>query len=153
MTAPCPACGKPRGTNATCLSCRDAAAKELAREATDVTDETLSSRARRAGLFADRPPWYARFGAGRVLTRLRLLSMVLGDYVHGRYRKLPWPALAACAAAAAYVLSPLDLVPDFLVPLGWSDDLLVLAMAWGFVKRELRDYCAWKGISPAHFGL
>ena len=21
------------------------------------------------------------------------------------------------------------------------------------VKRELRDYCAWKGLSPAHFGL
>ena len=28
-----------------------------------------------------------------------------------------------------------------------------LALTWGLVKRELRDYCAWKGLSPAHFGL
>jgi hypothetical protein len=29
----------------------------------------------------------------------------------------------------------------------------VVALTWGLVKRELRDYCAWKGLSPAHFGL
>lgn len=155
MAAPriCPACGKPRGTNVDCLSCRDAAAKELAREAKDITDESLAKHAQAASLFAERPPWYARFGAGKVLTKLRLLRMVVSDYVAGRYRKAPWGAVAACAAAIAYVLSPFDLVPDFLVPVGWTDDLVVLALAWGFVKRELREYCAWKGMSPAHFGL
>jgi uncharacterized membrane protein YkvA (DUF1232 family) len=79
--------------------------------------------------------------------------MVLADYATGRYRKLPWRSLVACAAAAAYVLSPFDLIPDWLVPVGWTDDLLVLALAWGFVKKELREYCGWKGVSPAHFGL
>jgi len=28
-----------------------------------------------------------------------------------------------------------------------------VALTWGLVKRELRQYCAWKGLSPAHFGL
>ena len=149
----CPACGKPQGTNATCLSCRDSAAKELAREARDVTDASLSVQADAAALFSDRPPWYARVGAGKVLTKLRLLRMVLGDYLSGQYRKVPWRAIAVCAAAVAYVLSPFDLVPDWLVPVGWTDDLVVLALAWGFVKKELREYCAWKGVSPAHFGL
>ena len=32
-------------------------------------------------------------------------------------------------------------------------DLLVVSMAWAIVKKELREYCAWKGVSPAHFGL
>ncbi len=150
---PCPACGKPQGTNAGCLSCRDAAARELAREATDVTDTSVPRLAEAAARFSDRPPWYARVGAGKVLTKLRLLRMVLGDYVSGRYRKVPWRAVVVCAAAVAYVVSPLDLIPDFLVPVGWTDDILVLALAWGFVKKELREYCAWKGVSPAHFGL
>ncbi len=150
---PCPACGKPQGTNATCLSCRDSAAKELAREAKDVTDTSLPERADAAALFSARPPWYARVGAGKVMTKLRLLRMVLGDYASGHYRKVPWGAIAVCAAAVAYVLSPFDLVPDFLIPVGWTDDLVVLALAWGFVKRELREYCSWKGVSPAHFGL
>ncbi len=151
--ATCPACGRRRGSNAECLSCRDAAARELAAEARDVTDASLPERLSAVARFTDRPPWYARFGAGKVLTRLRLLRMVLGDYVGGRYRQLPWRAVAVCAAAIAYVLSPIDLIPDWLVPIGWTDDLVVLALAWGVVKRELRDYCAWKGLSPAHFGL
>ena len=154
MTPPsCPACGRPQGSNGACLSCRDAAARELAREAKDVTDATLAARAEAAGRFLDRPPWYARVAAGRVLTKVRLLRMVLGDYAAGRYRKLPWAAAVACAAAVAYVLSPFDLIPDFLVPIGWTDDLVALAVAWNVVKKELRAYCAWKGLSPAHFGL
>jgi uncharacterized membrane protein YkvA (DUF1232 family) len=155
-TAPfiCPACGKLQGTNAECLSCRDAAAKELAREARDVTDEAaLAARAEAARRFGENPPWYARYGAGRVLTRLRLLRKVVGDFASGRYRRMPWRSVAVCAAAIAYVVSPFDLIPDFLVPVGWTDDLLVLALAWGVVKKELREYCAWKGVSPAHFGL
>jgi uncharacterized membrane protein YkvA (DUF1232 family) len=149
----CPACGKPQGSNAACLSCRDAAARELAREAKDVTDESLPGTAGAVHRFLSRPPWYARFAAGRLLTRLRLLAMIVGDYASGRYRRVPWRAIALCAAAIAYVLSPIDLIPDWLVPVGWTDDLLVLAAAWTMVKRELRDYCTWKRISPAHFGL
>jgi len=79
--------------------------------------------------------------------------MVLRDYANGTYRKLPWRAVAALAAAVVYVVSPFDLIPDFLGPLGWTDDLLVVALTWGLVKRELRAYCEWKGLSPAHFGL
>lgn len=149
----CPACGKAQGTNAACLSCRELAARELVEEARDVTDTSLPERLETLRRFTDRPPWYARFGAGKVLTRLRLLRMVLGDYLSGRYRKVPWRAVVVCAAAAAYVVSPFDLIPDWLVPVGWTDDLLVLALAWGIVKKELREYCAWKKISPAHFGL
>jgi uncharacterized membrane protein YkvA (DUF1232 family) len=149
----CPACGKPQGSNAGCLSCRDAAAKELAKEARDVTDAGLRHRADAVGRFLDHPPWYARFAAGKLLTRLRLLRMIVADYACGAYRLVPWRTIAVCAAAIAYVLLPFDLIPDWIVPVGWTDDLLVLTLAWTMVKRELREYCAWKGISPAHFGL
>jgi uncharacterized membrane protein YkvA (DUF1232 family) len=153
MARTCPACGRPQGTSATCLSCRDAAARELAAEAQDVTPASLSERADRVGRFLARPPWYARAAPGRLLARVRLLRMVLKDYAAGRYRDVPWKAVAVIAAALAYTLSPLDLIPDFLGPVGWTDDVVVVALAWGLVKRELRDYCAWKGLSPAHFGL
>jgi uncharacterized membrane protein YkvA (DUF1232 family) len=153
VTLTCPACGRPQGSNAACLSCRDAAARELAEAARDVTEESLPGRAEAARDFTERPPWYARTGAGKVLTKVRLLWMVLGDYAAGRYRKVPWRSVIVCAAALAYVLSPFDLIPDWIVPIGWTDDLVVLAVAWGLVKRELREYCTWKGLSPAHFGL
>lgn len=149
----CAACGKALGTNAGCVSCRDAAARELARGAADITPESLGDRAGEAEGFARRPPWWARRAPGGVTAKLRLLGMVMRDYANGSYRKVPWKAIAALAAAVAYVVTPFDLVPDFLFPLGFTDDVVALALTWGLLKRELRDYCAWKGLSPAHFGL
>ncbi|BDG03303.1 YkvA family protein [Anaeromyxobacter oryzae] len=149
----CAACGKPRGSNAECLSCREAVAEGLVREAKDVTPEVVPVAADRAERFLTRPPWYARTAPRTIRTKLRLLWMVVRDYANGTYRQLPWKAVAALVAAILYVVSPIDLVPDVLGPLGFTDDVLVLALTWGLVKRELRDYCAWKGLSPAHFGL
>jgi uncharacterized membrane protein YkvA (DUF1232 family) len=150
----CPACHRPRGSNAECYSCRDLAARELAEQARDITDEALRGRVEAARTFLDRPPWYARaLVPRRVWARIRLVVMLLEDYVRGRYRKVPWRSIALVAAAMAYVISPFDLLPDLLIPVGMTDDLLVLALAWRAVKRDLREYCAWKGLSPAHFGI
>ena len=118
-----------------------------------VTPDSLAGTAARAGRFLSRPPWWARRSRPSLRAKLRLLWMVVRDYANGSYRKLPWKAVAALAAAIVYVLSPLDLVPDFLFPVGLADDLAVVVLAFGLVKRELREYCAWKGLSPAHFGL
>lgn len=149
----CPACGRTLGTNADCISCRDAAASTLARDAADITPGSLPAHADAAERFAERPPWYARRTPGHFRAKLRLLWMVLKDYANGSYRRVPWKAIAALAAAVVYVVSPLDLVPDLLVPLGFTDDVVALALTWRLVKRELLDYCEWKGLSPAHFGL
>jgi uncharacterized membrane protein YkvA (DUF1232 family) len=149
----CPACGRALGSNADCISCRDAAASTLAREAADVTPASVAGHAEAAGRFVEKPPWYARRTPGHLRAKLRLLWMVLRDYANGTYRQVPWKAVAAIVAAVVYVVSPFDLIPDFLVPLGFTDDVVALALTWGLVKRELRDYCAWKGLSPAHFGL
>jgi len=149
----CPACGRRLGSNAECAGCREAAAGELAARARDVTEGQVKHAAERGREFVERPPWYARHGASRVLSHLDLARRVLGDYVGGRYRKIPWVSLAALTAAVLYVLSPLDLIPDFLVPIGWTDDLLVMAIAWQFLKGDLRRYCEWKGIEPAEYGL
>ena len=149
----CPACGRASGSNAACPSCRDAAARGLAEAARDVTPGAPPGRASRLEAFLERPPWWARAAPGRLVDRARLLRMILKDWRDGSYRKFSWVAIAALVAAVAYLVSPLDLIPDFLVPVGFTDDLLVMALAWGLLKRELREYCAWKGLSPAAFGL
>lgn len=41
--------------------------------------------------------------------------------------------------AAAYVLWPLDLIPDVLGPLGWLDDALMGAIALYFTLRRWRE--------------
>jgi uncharacterized membrane protein YkvA (DUF1232 family) len=42
--------------------------------------------------------------------------------------RVPWYAKATALAVAAYAVSPIDLVPDFIPVLGWLDELVVLPL-------------------------
>jgi len=44
-----------------------------------------------------------------------------------------WPLLLGLL----YLASPIDAIPDTLVGLGWADDLVLLLLAYWFVKRVL----------------
>jgi len=81
---------------------------------------------------------YALLGAGYVLVyrATRVLNLAQGDMMTlGGY------FLFALAAAVLYLVSPVDLVPDFIPVLGYLDDLLIAAIIvdgmLNFVNRGL----------------
>ena len=41
---------------------------------------------------------------------------------------MPWHAKALAIGVAAYVLSPVDLIPDFIPVLGYQDDLVMVSL-------------------------
>jgi len=46
--------------------------------------------------------------------------------IAARDRRTPFAAKFVAAAVAAYALSPIDLIPDFIPVLGYLDDLLIV---------------------------
>ena len=77
---------------------------------------------------------------------------MLKDYLAGKYKIVPWRTIALLVGAVSYALSPLDLIPDFLPVLGWSDDALLLAAVLGSVRVDIEEYRKWKSeqdCSPA----
>lgn len=51
---------------------------------------------------------------------------VLALFRAARDPRTPWYAKALAAFVAAYALSPIDLIPDFIPVLGYLDDLLIV---------------------------
>lgn len=51
---------------------------------------------------------------------------VYAIYFAGRDPRVPWYAKALAIAVAAYAISPIDLIPDFIPVLGYLDDILLL---------------------------
>ena len=47
-------------------------------------------------------------------------------WLAARDPRVPWYAKAVAGAVAAYALSPIDLIPDFIPVLGYLDDLLIV---------------------------
>ena len=57
-----------------------------------------------------------------------LKNDVVALYIAGRDPRVPWYVKAAAMAIAAYALSPIDLIPDFIPVLGYLDDLVVVPL-------------------------
>jgi uncharacterized membrane protein YkvA (DUF1232 family) len=64
---------------------------------------------------------------------------VVALFIAARDPRVPWYVKAAAMAIAAYALSPIDLIPDFIPILGYLDDLIILPLAIALVIRLIPD--------------
>jgi uncharacterized membrane protein YkvA (DUF1232 family) len=53
---------------------------------------------------------------------------VVAVWLAARDPRVPWYAKAVALAVAAYALSPIDLIPDFIPVLGYLDDLIIVPL-------------------------
>lgn len=53
---------------------------------------------------------------------------VVALWVAARDPRVPWYAKLAAGAVAAYALSPIDLIPDFIPVLGYLDDIIIVPL-------------------------
>src|SRR5262245_13081199 len=68
-----------------------------------------------------------------MIDRLRLGWRLLRD------PRIPaWPKWLVPALAIIYVLSPIDLLPDVLPVLGWTDDMGMIALALALIAMLIR---------------
>jgi uncharacterized membrane protein YkvA (DUF1232 family) len=58
----------------------------------------------------------------------RIMLDVHAVYLAGRDPRVPWHAKALAVIVAAYALSPIDLIPDFIPILGYLDDLILVPL-------------------------
>src|SRR5205085_11774540 len=66
---------------------------------------------------------------------LALKREVMAIYLASRDPRVPWYSKALAVAVAAYALSPIDLIPDFIPVLGYLDDLLIVPLGIALVLR------------------
>jgi uncharacterized membrane protein YkvA (DUF1232 family) len=60
-------------------------------------------------------------------------------YLAGRSPDTPWHLKLLAAAVAAYALSPIDLIPDFIPVLGYLDDLILVPLGIWLVVSLIPD--------------
>ncbi len=60
-------------------------------------------------------------------------------YLASRDPRVPWYAKALAIAVAAYALSPIDLIPDFIPVVGYLDELFILPLGIWLVVWLIPD--------------
>jgi uncharacterized membrane protein YkvA (DUF1232 family) len=84
--------------------------------------------------------------AGRltpVKTDLQTLLRLLRAYGEGDYRDVSGKNLALAGLGLVYLVSPLDVLPDF-IPGGFADDAAVVGFILKKVRAELVKFEAWE---------
>jgi uncharacterized membrane protein YkvA (DUF1232 family) len=57
-----------------------------------------------------------------------LIRDVHAVYLAARDPRVPWYARILAIAVAGYALSPIDLIPDFIPVIGYTDDLIIVPL-------------------------
>lgn len=83
--------------------------------------------------------------------QIKLAFQLLKDYKGKRYREISWTSIAVITAGIIYFLSPLDVIPDFLSFIGFTDDAVVLAFIFNSLKKEFDKYINWRGLNPEEY--
>jgi uncharacterized membrane protein YkvA (DUF1232 family) len=95
--------------------------------------ETSAKAGTRNGPFAD------------VLDDLRTMIRLVRAHARGDYREIPLDTLVLVVAALVYVVTPLDLIPDYIPFVGLTDDVAVVRWVVRRVHEELDQFRSWEG--------
>ena len=80
----------------------------------------------------------------RIRREMNVYHLVLKD------PRVPWSLKWLLGLAMGYLLSPIDLIPDFIPVLGHIDDLIIvpalLTLALKFIPKEVVNECRAKAL-------
>jgi uncharacterized membrane protein YkvA (DUF1232 family) len=81
---------------------------------------------------------------GKLLNDLQLLVRLLKASVNGTYTGFSVRKLVIIVAAILYLISPLDVIPDFIPVVGYADDAAVIAWVLTSLAEELKNFKSWE---------
>jgi uncharacterized membrane protein YkvA (DUF1232 family) len=81
---------------------------------------------------------------GDVWEKLQLFFDMVQAYSRGEYRNIAPATILTIIGAILYFVSPLDVVPDFLVGLGIVDDAAVISFTLKKLSVEIIEFKKWK---------
>ena len=81
---------------------------------------------------------------GDAWDKLQLFVDLVKAYTKGEYKNVQPSTIATIIGALLYFISPIDLVPDFIIGLGIFDDAAVIGFTLKKLSKELDQFEQWK---------
>lgn len=82
---------------------------------------------------------------GKITDDIVLTIDLLQDYADKSYTDIPIASIISAVAVLIYVISPIDLIPDFLPVIGYVDDVAVFLLVMDIgLSADLKKYKKWR---------
>lgn len=76
--------------------------------------------------------------------QLGVVTRLLKAYASGEYRQLPWKTLIRVIAVLIYFVSPIDILPDFLPIVGFTDDIALMLWLFSGISDDIEKFRQWE---------
>ncbi|WP_420482130.1 YkvA family protein [Brachyspira intermedia] len=80
----------------------------------------------------------------KFLDQIQLMVNMIGDYINGNYKDIPWKTIASIAGALIYIILPIDAIPDVMPLVGLLDDAFIIGLCIKCFSTDLEQYKIWK---------
>lgn len=80
----------------------------------------------------------------KILDEVAALVRLVVAYARGTYREVSGQSVILILAGLIYLVSPVDLIPDFIPVAGYTDDVVVLGFVVRTVREELEAFMEWE---------
>ena len=84
-----------------------------------------------------------------VLDSLMALFRLVRAYAKREYVEVPWQSLLLIVATILYFLIPTDLIPDWMIGLGFIDDAALIGWTMNTVKTDIDGFREWESKNSA----
>ena len=81
---------------------------------------------------------------GRFFGKIKLFIEMVKEYFQGNYREIPVKTIILITAALIYFVSPVDAIPDFLIGIGFVDDISVIGYVFSALNEDIESFKTWK---------
>jgi len=81
---------------------------------------------------------------GRFFGKIKLFIEMVKEYFRGNYREIPVKTIILITAALIYFVSPVDAIPDFLIGIGFVDDISVIGYVFSALNEDIDRFKTWK---------
>lgn len=79
-----------------------------------------------------------------LLDKITTLSRMIKAYFSGEYRIIPWGSIVKIIAVLIYFVSPIDVIPDILPLVGFTDDLALTMWLFSSLKEDFENFEIWE---------
>ncbi len=84
--------------------------------------------------------------------QVNLLIRMIRAWRSGIY-PIPLRTIIFSIAGLIYFLNPIDIIPDFLFPIGFADDAALIALAFKNIRKDLKKFYEWEKRQPVNINI